>query len=54
MNARANAWKVIKKPKLIEIKSKLMELVTIKINKSPPPLLDLTDRIARGVISYVL
>ena len=43
-----------KKPKLIEIKSKLMELVTIKINKSPPPLLDLTDRTAREVISYVL
>ena len=54
MNARANAWKVIKKPKLIEIKSKLMELDIMMINKSPPPLLDLTDRIAREVISYVL
>ena len=44
-----------KKPKLIGIKSKLLELVIIKINKSLlHPLFSLTDMTAREVISYVL
>ena len=54
MNARASVWIVVKKPKLIEIKSKHIELVIIKIYISPHPLLDLTDMTAREVISYVL
>ena len=54
MNARASVWKVVKKPKLIEIKSKHIELVIIKIYKSPNPLLDLTDMTAREAVTYVL
>ena len=54
MNARVNVWKVVKKPELIEIKSKHIELVIIKICKSPHPLLDLTDMTAREAVTYVL